>query len=212
MSHPWAARSLPLCPPTWLKLSSSQCMVPRLMSSRPPLLEGSRRAGLFPFMALLPSRPEPLPKSWCRAPPPLPRVGDASDGVPTHVVEHLTLGGAVLLGDGVGHRIGTHEQCVPVVRAEAGQRDQTDGEWGKLFSDAKPVRKELLGLPPQVPKAASCSVLPGVGQTPRARRQQSHDDINTSSSPSSAHSAPGTKCFAHIHSLGPYTTTRVRHH
>lgn len=132
--------------------------------------------------------------------------------MPTHVVEHLTLGGAVLLGDGIGHCIGTHEQCVPVVRAEAGQRDQMDGERGKLFSDAKPVRKELLGLSPQVPKASSCSVLPGVGQTPRARRQQSHDEINTSSGPSSALSAPGTECVAHINSLGPYNTTKVRHH
>lgn len=79
-------------------------------------------------MALLPSHPEPLPKSRSRAPPPLPRAGDTSDGAPTHVVEHLTLGGAVLLGDGVGHGVGAHEQRVPVVRAEAGQRDQTDGE------------------------------------------------------------------------------------
>ena len=34
------------------------------------------------------------------------------------------------------------------MKAEEGQRDQTDGEWEKRFSDAKPVRKELLGLPP----------------------------------------------------------------
>lgn len=117
------------------------------MIASPPLLEGSR-GRLFPFMALLPSCPEPLPKSRSRAPPPLPRAGDITEGAPTHVVEHLTLGGTVLLGDSIGHGVGAHEQRVPVVRAEAGQRGQRDSEWGKLFSDAKPVKKELLGLPP----------------------------------------------------------------
>lgn len=92
--------------------------------------------------------PRTTPQEQVQSAPPLPRAGDTSDGAPTHVVEHLTLGGAVLLGDGVGHGVGAHEQRVPVVRAEEGQRDQTDGEWEKRFSDAKPVRKELLGLPP----------------------------------------------------------------
>lgn len=87
--------------------------------------------------------PSPIP------PPPLPRAGGTSDRAPTHMVKYLTLGGAVLLGDGVGHCIRAHEQCVPVVRAEseAEQRGQTVAEWGQLFSDAKPVRNTFVGLP-----------------------------------------------------------------
>ena len=88
-------------------------------------------------------QPSPIP------PAPLPRARGTSDRVPTHVVKHLTLGGAVLLGDGVGHCIRAHEQRVPVVTAEseAEQRGQTVAEWGQFFSDAKPVRNKLVGLP-----------------------------------------------------------------
>ncbi len=87
--------------------------------------------------------PSPTP------PTPLPRAGGTSDRAPTHMVKHLALGGAVLLGDGVGHCIRAHEQRVPVVRAEseAEQRGQTVAEWGQLFADAKPGRNALVGLP-----------------------------------------------------------------
>lgn len=73
-----------------------------------------------------------------------------SDGTPTHVVKHLTLGGAVFLCNGVGHSVWAYEQRVPVVRAE---RQRQDGEVRprlnerSVFSGAKPQRSKLTARP-----------------------------------------------------------------
>lgn len=87
--------------------------------------------------------------SNCPRPPPRAR-GQIRWGA-THVVKHLTLGGVVLLGDGIGHCIWSHEQSVPVVRAARQRQNrevrlQLNGGvgWGwrtEFFSDAKSAKK-----------------------------------------------------------------------